>query len=182
MHQTPDSEYQGWLVGTTDAYCCRSRALACTGAHRQPHTNTGSSSVKSHASTHGSISKYQVRLWIHKTSETFHHLCFGHISYGRITYLTTWSSLLWGEMKYHEPVTRTASSLLGNGLVMLARRNSHLTVNCWLLFVPWTLSPWLHEEQHPDRHSSPFTPQLCYLGRLHWRVEGTSAETLVFIE
>lgn len=79
------------------------------------------------------------------------------------------------------PYSNRASSLFGNGSVMLARRNSHLAVNSWLLFVLWTLSPRLHEKQHPDRDRSPFTPQLCYLRRLHWRVEDTSAETLAFI-
>lgn len=33
-------------------------------------------------------------------------ISFGHISHERITYLTTWSSLLWGEMKYHKPLRR----------------------------------------------------------------------------
>lgn len=38
----------------------------------------------------------------------------------------------------------------GNGLGMLARRNSHLPVHSWLLFVLWTLLLSPHQEHHPD--------------------------------
>lgn len=62
---------------------------------------------------------------------------------------------------------------IGNGSGMLARRNSHLAVHSWLLFVLRTLLLCPHQEWRPDRHRSPFTPQLCYLRRLHWGAEGT---------
>lgn len=85
-------------------------------------------------------------------------------THGRITCLTTRHPCSEGK-RSTAGLLPARSLLLGDASVMLARRNSHLSVKSWLLLGPRTLSPRLREEQHPDRGSSPFVPQLCYVRR-----------------
>lgn len=83
--------------------------------------------------------------------------------------LVAWHKHLWVQLRK-----------TGNGSGMLAWRKS----SCCPLLVIFVLRILLlspHQKWHPDRYRSLFTLQLCYQRRLHWGVEDTSSETLVFI-